>query len=68
MRRTYDLPVNPTERTGQLISLTELMRAVFIGNAESRDEYMDALIGMLDMSLRDLHSMLEGHEIPGVSA
>ncbi len=64
MLKTYDLPVNPTERTGQLISLTELMRAVFIGNAESRDEYMDALIGMLDMSLRDLHSMLEGHEIP----
>ncbi|WP_458294929.1 ash family protein [Klebsiella oxytoca] len=66
MLKTYDVPVNPTERTHQLISLTELMRDVLDSNADSRDDYLEALIAMLDMSLRDLHGLLEGNELPEV--
>lgn len=67
MLKTYDVPVNPTERTHHLISLAELMRDVWGSKADSRDDYLEALIAMLDMSLRDLHGLLEGNELPEVS-
>ncbi|WP_440309250.1 ash family protein [Klebsiella michiganensis] len=66
MLKTYDVPVNPTERTHHLISLAELMRDVLGSKADSRDDYLEALIAMLDMSLRDLHGLLEGNELPEV--
>ncbi|WP_438600768.1 ash family protein [Klebsiella michiganensis] len=66
MLKTYDVPVNPTERTHHLISLVELMRDVWGSKADSRDDYLEALIAMLDMSLRDLHGLLEGNELPEV--
>lgn len=66
MLKTYDVPVNPTERTYHLISLAELMRDVLDSKADSRDDYLEALIAMLDMSLRDLHGLLEGNELPEV--
>ncbi|MHB0263360.1 ash family protein [Klebsiella pneumoniae] len=66
MLKTYDVPVNPTERTHHLISLAELMRDVLDSKADSRDDYLEALIAMLDMSLRDLHGLLEGNELPEV--
>ncbi|WP_457922141.1 ash family protein [Klebsiella variicola] len=66
MLKTYDVPVNPTERTHYLISLAELMRDVLDSKADSRDDYLEALIAMLDMSLRDLHGLLEGNELPEV--
>ncbi|WP_440939880.1 ash family protein [Klebsiella grimontii] len=66
MLKTYDVPVNPTERTHHLISLAELMRDVWGSKADSRDDYLEALIAMLDMSLRDLHGLLEGNELPEV--
>lgn len=68
MRRTYDLPVNPTERTGQLISLAELMRDVLENNSDSRDKYLVALVGLFDISIRDLHCLLEGNQLPEVAA
>ncbi|MEB8214410.1 hypothetical protein NGI10_14790 [Raoultella ornithinolytica] len=66
MLKTYDVPVNPTERTHQLISLAELMRDVLDSKADSRDDYLQALIAMLDMFLRDLHGLLEGNELSEV--
>ena len=66
MLKTYDVPVNPTERTHHLITLAELMRDVLDSKADSRDDYLEALIAMLDMSLRDLHGLLEGNELPEV--
>ncbi|WP_458256558.1 ash family protein [Klebsiella oxytoca] len=66
MLKTYDVPVNPTERTHHLISLAELMRDVLDSKADSRDDYLEALIAMLEMSLRDLHGLLEGNELPEV--
>ncbi|WP_436835010.1 ash family protein [Klebsiella variicola] len=66
MLKTYDVPVNPTERTHHLISLAELMRDVWGSKADSRDDYLEALIAMLDMSLRDLRGLLEGNELPEV--
>jgi len=66
MLKTYDVPVNPTERTHHLVSLAELMRDVLDSKADSRDDYLEALIAMLDMSLRDLHGLLEGNELPEV--
>lgn len=66
MLKTYDVPVNPTERTHHLISLAELMRDVLDSKADSREDYLEALIAMLDMSLRDLHGLLEGNELPEV--
>lgn len=66
MLKTYDVPVNPTERTHHLISLAELMRDVLDSKADSREDYLEALIAMLEMSLRDLHGLLEGNELPEV--
>ena len=66
MLKTYDVPVNPTERTHLLISLAELIRDVLDSKADSRDDYLEALIAMLEMSLRDLHGLLEGNELPEV--
>ncbi|WP_139512822.1 ash family protein [Klebsiella michiganensis] len=66
MLKTYDVPVNPTERTHHLISLAELMRDVLESKADSRDDYLEALIAMLDMPLCDLHGLLEGNELPEV--
>lgn len=64
MLRTYDLHINPTERTQQLISLAELMRDVQSGDSDNRDEYMAALIGLFDIAIRDLHTLLEGNLTP----
>ncbi|WP_442530527.1 ash family protein [Serratia sp. CY71090] len=65
MLRTYDLPSNPVDRVCDLISLTELMRDVHAGDSDCKDEYVSALISMMELALRDLRSLLEGNEIPG---
>jgi len=64
MLKTYDLTVDPTERTAQLISLAELMRDVLESNSDSRDKYLAALVGLLEISIRDLHCLLEGNQLP----
>lgn len=68
MLKTYDLTVDPTERTAQLISLAELMRDVLESDSDSRDKYLTALIGLLELSIRDLHCLLEGNQLPEVEA
>ena len=67
MIKTYDLPVDPTERSANLISLALLMDEVLKGNADNRDEYLAALISLFEVYARDLHSLLEGHALPEVS-
>lgn len=64
MLKTYDLPIDPTERTAQLISLAELMRDVLESDSDSRDKYLAALVGLFDISIRDLHCLLEGNQLP----
>lgn len=68
MLKTYDLTVDPTERTAQLISLAELMRDVLESDSDTRDKYLAALIGLLELSIRDLHCLLEGNQLPEVVA
>ncbi len=65
MRRIYDLPVNPLIRTSHVITLVELMNDILATNSDTRDEYLLALLGLLDVAMRDLHSSLEGNEFPG---
>lgn len=67
MIKTYDLPVDPAERSANLISLALLMDEVLKGNADNRDEYLAALISLFEVYARDLHSLLEGHALPEVS-
>ncbi|HAT2608032.1 TPA: hypothetical protein I8235_000969 [Kluyvera intermedia] len=64
MRRVYDLPIDPLARTAHMISLVELMNDILATESDTRDEYLDALLGMLGMAMRDLHSLLEGNECP----
>ncbi len=68
MLKTYDLTVDPIERTAQLISLAELMRDVLESDSDSRDKYLAALVGLFDISIRDLHCLLEGNQLPEVVA
>lgn len=68
MLKSYDLPINPTERTAQLISLAELMRDVLESESDNREEYLATLIGLFEISIRDLHCLLEGSELPEVAA
>lgn len=65
MLRTYDLPSNPVDRVRDLISLTELMRDVHVGDSDCKEEYVSALISMMELALHDLRCLLEGNEIPG---
>jgi len=67
MIKTYDLPVDPTERSANLISLALLMDEVLKGNADNRDEYLAALISLFEVYARDLHGLLEGHALPEVA-
>lgn len=67
MIKTYDIPLDPAERSANLISLALLMDEVLKGNADSRDEYLAALISLFEVYARDLHSLLEGHALPEVS-
>lgn len=64
MLRTYDLHINPTELTGRLISLAELMRDVQSSDSDNRDEYLEMLISLLELAIRDLHCLLEGNQLP----
>lgn len=64
MLKTYDLPIDPTERTGQLISLAELMRDTLESDSNNREEYLAALISLFEISIRDLHWLLEGNQLP----
>ncbi|RJT26104.1 hypothetical protein D6029_06715 [Buttiauxella izardii] len=68
MLKTYDLTVDPIERTAQLISLAELMRDVLESDSDNRDKYLAALVGLFDISIRDLHCLLEGNQLPEVVA
>ena len=67
MIKTYDLPIDPIERSANLISLALLMDEVLKGNADNRDEYLAALISLFEVYARDLHSLLEGHALPEVA-
>ncbi|WP_439896308.1 ash family protein [Salmonella enterica] len=67
MIKIYDLPIDPKERSANLISLALLMDEVLKGNADNRDEYLSALISLFEVYARDLHSLLEGHALPEVS-
>lgn len=67
MIKTYDLPIDPKERSATLISLALLMDEVLKGNADNRDEYLSALISLFEVYARDLHSLLEGHALPEVA-
>ena len=68
MLKTYDLTIDPIERIAQLISLAELMRDVLESDSDSRDKYLAALVGLFDISIRDLHCLLEGNQLPEVVA
>lgn len=67
MIKIYDLPIDPKERSANLISLSLLMDEVLKGNADNRDEYLAALISLFEVYARDLHSLLECHALPEVS-
>lgn len=67
MIKTYDLPIDPKERSATLISLALLMDEVLKGNADNRYEYLSALISLFEVYARDLHSLLEGHALPEVA-
>ncbi|WES70782.1 hypothetical protein [Superficieibacter sp. HKU1] len=67
MIKTYDLPQDPAGHSAKLISLAMLMDEVLKGNADSRDEYLAVLISLFEVYARDLHSLLEGHALPGVT-
>ena len=67
MIKTYDVHMDPLERTSQIITLTEVINDISGENSPSRDEKLKALLAILDLAVRDVHFLLEGGEMPGKS-
>lgn len=65
MIKTYDVHMDPLERTSQIITLTEVINDILVSNSPSRDERLKALLAILDLAVRDVHFLLEGGEMPG---
>ena len=65
MIKTYDVHMDPLERTSQIITLTEVINDILVSNSPSRDEKLKALLAILDLAVRDVHFLLEGGEMPG---
>ena len=64
MIKTYDVHMDPLERTSQIITLTEVINDILVSNSPSRDEKLKALLAILDLAVRDVHFLLEGGEMP----
>lgn len=64
MIKTYDVHMDPLERTSQIITLTEVINDILVSNSPSRDERLKALLAILDLAVRDVHFLLEGGEMP----
>ncbi|WP_409977305.1 host cell division inhibitor Icd-like protein [Escherichia coli] len=65
MIKTYDVHMDPLERTSQIITLTEVINDILVSNSPSRDERLKALLAILDLAVRDVHFLLEGGQMPG---
>lgn len=65
MIKTYDVHMDPLERTSQIITLTEVINDILVSSSPSRDEKLKALLAILDLAVRDVHFLLEGGEMPG---
>lgn len=59
MIKTYDVHMDPLERTSQIITLTEVINDILVSNSPSRDEKLKALLAILDLAVRDVHFLLE---------
>ncbi|MCY5658142.1 ash family protein, partial [Salmonella enterica subsp. enterica serovar 1,4,[5],12:i:-] len=64
MIKTYDVHMDPLERTSQIITLTEEINDILVSNSPSRDERLKALLAILDLAVRDVHFLLEGGQMP----
>lgn len=64
MIKTYDVHMDPLERTSQIITLTEVINDILASNSPSRDEKLKALLAILDLAVRDVHFLLEGGQMP----
>ena len=64
MIKTYDVHMDPLERTSQIITLTEVINDILVSNSPSRDENLKALLAILDLAVRDVHFLLEGGQMP----
>lgn len=64
MIKTYDVHMDPLERTSQIITLTEVINDILVSNSPSRDEKLKALLAILDLAVRDVHFLLEGGQMP----
>ncbi|EHM0386425.1 ash family protein, partial [Escherichia coli] len=64
MIKTYDVHMDPLERTSQIITLTEVINDILVSNSPSRDERLKALLAILDLAVRDVHFLLEGGQMP----
>lgn len=58
MIKTYDVHMDPLERTSQIITLTEVINDILVSNSPSRDEKLKALLAILDLAVRDVHFLL----------
>lgn len=47
MIKTYDVHMDPLERTSQIITLTEVINDILVSNSPSRDEKLKALLAIL---------------------
>lgn len=47
MIKTYDVHMDPLERTSQIITLTEVINDILVSNSPSRDERLKALLAIL---------------------
>lgn len=54
MIKTYDVHMDPLERTSQIITLTEVINDILVSNSPSRDERLKALLAILDLAVRDV--------------
>ena len=49
MIKTYDVHMDPLERTSQIITLTEVINDILVSNSPSRDERLLSLIHILTL-------------------
>lgn len=68
MLKSYDVPVNPLTYTKHLTALAQLTNAMLTSELPNEMDFLLALAFSIEIVARDLHTMLEGNELPGVTA
>lgn len=68
MLKSYDVSVNPLTYTKHLTALAQLANSMLASEVPNDTDFLLALLFSIEITSRDLHSLLEGSELPGGKA